>query len=410
MRTGTVFLAAVALGACAFDTSGIDVGDPPSGDEPPVPDDPGDPPVPDVPKNCPGENLAVVPSTVDRCAIPVPAGNLSLGRGAWTLDTTALTLVSADGARVTLGAAAVAQVGGPELAVVAATKIFVSKDAAVRVVGARPLVLVSFSDAKIEGVIDASAAGNAAGGGSGDAAACAGQTGGTGVEQVSTANRAGGSGGGGGAFGTAGGQGATVDNPAAGGVATGGGAPGGIADIVPLRGGCAGGTGGRGGGPGGGGGGAIQIVASLDVEVKGAISVAGGGGAGSVDPSGGGGGGGSGGGILLESAKVVIAGKLTANGGAGGEGRLAGDGTDRGDDGSRDSGTPALGGDSGVFQFGGNGGNGAAGAAAAADGKTGTGNIFDASGGGGGGGGAGRIHLRGDVQIARNAVLSPTPQ
>jgi len=396
----------LAVGGCSFDTSGIDVNTPTDGGV-----DGGDGPAPGVDAACPGQDLRITPSNVDRCAIPSPGGVLSIPPGNWTLDTTALTLQDDQGSSVELSAAAVPQAtaGAPELAVVSVDRLTIASGANVHMVGARALVLVSFGDATIDGNLDASAAGALAGAGAGSDALCGIGLGAPGVEQNDSRNSVGGAGAGGGGFGAPGGQGAIV-NDSAGAEPSLGGDRNGNAEIVPLRGGCHGGKGGHAGGGDGGAGGAIQIVSGARVRIGGILSVAGGGGAGANGSNGGGGGGGgSGGAILIEADRVEISGKLTANGGGGGEGKLTSNG-DVGDNGRRDTADAAAGGDGGVFQGGGNGGNGAAGATAAADGAQGGSSILGAAGGGGGGGGPGRIHLNGAVNVGGGALLSPQPQ
>jgi hypothetical protein len=283
-------LAALALAACAFDGSGLEADD--GGDDILDPDDPDDAPPPPPPENpppvidpgdCPGDDLPFTPSNVDRCQIPTPRLNLNLGQGAWVFDTDALTL-TVDGRPAAIAAAAIAQDGGPELAVVSCKRFFVARGADITVVGARPLLLVAFGEARIEGTIDASATGATAGGGAGDDAICAASNGGPGGDQRDDFNHDGGAGGAGGGFGSAGGDGPALAG-SEGQPASTGGAPSGAATLVPLRGGCRGGAGGNGGGAPGAGGGAIQLVAQTAMRVNGTISVAGGGGGGGAATS-----------------------------------------------------------------------------------------------------------------------------
>jgi hypothetical protein len=409
-------LAALALAACAFDGSGLDADDlgddildPNDPDDQPPPPPPDDPPPVIDPGDCAGDALPFAPSNVDRCAIPTPRDNLNLGQGTWVFDTDALTL-AVDGRPAAIAATAVAQRGGPELAVVACKRFFVARGGNVQVVGSRPLVLVAFGEIRIEGTVDASATGATAGGGAGSDATCGAGVGSTGGDQRDDFDHAGGAGGAGGGFGTAGGDGPALAG-SEGQPASTGGAPGGDASLVPLRGGCRGGNGGNGGGVGGAGGGAIQLVAQAQLRVNGTVSVAGGGGAGGTATSSGGGGGGSGGAILLEARSLEIRGALTANGGGGGEGRLnLGSNGDPGADGDRELADPAGGGNGGTFQFGGNGGSGAAAAIAAAAGATGSRSFAEAAGSGGGGGGVGRVRLNGDVLVGGGAIVSPVAQ
>jgi hypothetical protein len=204
----------------------------------------------------------------------------------------------------------------------------------------------------------------------------------------------GGGGGGGGSFGTrgrSGGLGQFADARAAPGEVEG------SAQLVPLRGGCAGGRGGRGHPTtdrerwGGAGGGAVQISVSGALTIDtGIVSASGGGGQPGVAEEDGGGGGGSGGAVLLEGAPLVVgAGAwVTANGGGGAEGnsQFSADGSP-GADGSADSDAPAPGGS------GHNGGDGGQGGSDTSDATAG-GPCTLKDGAGGGGGGMGRARRR----------------
>ncbi|HET6613270.1 MAG TPA: hypothetical protein VFG83_14835 [Kofleriaceae bacterium] len=210
-----------------------------------------------------------------------------------------------------------------------------------------------------------------------------------------------GPGGGGGGFGSAGGEGgngcissnpdcADVDR-----IRLAGGQEVGEASLVPLRGGCPGGSGGAGGdsgntgfgGDGGNGGSAIQISAGDEINIFGDVIAPGGGGDGAQDGNagscgnGGGGGGGAGGGILLEAPIVGGQGVLDARGGGGGAG--CDDGQANSD---RDGQVDGQGGF--AADNAGGGGDGAF-----ADQPAGAGGTTAGAGGGGGGGGLGRVRI-----------------
>jgi hypothetical protein len=121
-------------------------------------------------------------------------------------------------------------------------------------------------------------------------------------------------GGGGGGHGTVGARGGSSIGVAAGGTA---GSPAGTETLVPLRGGCAGGS-----NDGLGGGGAIQLTSGTQIQINGPIDVGGlQGTIGNIDQLGGVGvaGGGAGGGLLVEAPVVSLgaSAKLLAPGGAG---------------------------------------------------------------------------------------------
>jgi hypothetical protein len=289
----------------------------------------------------------------------------------------------------------VPQASGPDLVVIPIAQLSVASGATLKLTGDKPVVFAVFGDTTIAGTVDASATKATPGaGGNVSCSVGAGDPGDNGVVGSGTGGPGGG-GGGGGAFGSPGGAGGTTDNNqvSKGGVAS---AAEGTPELVPLRGGCAGGRGGDGtkasAAPGGGGGGAVEISAAGTLSISGVVSAGGGGGVNGAEGNGGGGGG-SGGAILLEGETVSIAGSawITANGGGGAAGNpyLNTSGSD-GADGSKNSGSQASGGSGNSGS--GNGGKGAASAGAAQNGADATG-PYGSRGGGGGGGGVGRVRV-----------------
>lgn len=162
--------------------------------------------------------------------------------------------------------------------------------------------------------------------------------------------------------------------------------------LVPLRGGCPGGSDGIGGQ--GIGGGALQLVSRTLITIPGALGANGGGGCVSS-------GGGSGGGLLLEAPVVTVAGGVFANGGGGGCG-----GFSCADSGTNST-TPAAGDDVCTEAV---GGNGAAGTTDATDGTSATNSAGEVNRAGGGGGGFGRIRINTlDATVAGASTFSPSP-
>lgn len=221
------------------------------------------------------------------------------------------------------------------LGIFAAKTVNVPQGITLQVKGSRALVLLASESALIQGAIDASATGQAAGsggfaGGAGNQpgqGSCGGQVGKGDFNGSSC-----GSGSGGGGHGGPGGDGgdSTCTSPKNHQGGVGGANSCGSASLVPLVGGSGGGgaaplvgasSPGPSLGPGGGGGGAVQISAGVSITVgPGGVNTGGGGGGQST--SAGGGGGGAGGAILLEAPKVALntGGTLAANGGGGGGG------------------------------------------------------------------------------------------
>lgn len=204
-----------------------------------------------------------------------------------------------------------AQVGGPELCVIAGEMVSVS--AALSVTGSRPLVLVGTKKITVMGSIDASSGESKTGPGA--QLTCG--TAGNGTGTVS---------------GAGGGAGASFA------FAGGGAAPGGsinttahppdppISALTNVRGGCPGYSGGYASASGntsvalgGAGGGAVYLIAGEEIAQTGTINASGSGGQGGPT-RGGGGGGGSGGVIVLDAPTIAVSGYLIARGGGGGSG------------------------------------------------------------------------------------------
>jgi len=364
-----------------------------------------------------GELLPFAPSNFDPCLLGAPNGALLLEDGGdeYLIDTD-LGMLTGPGVQQLLVGAVIDQTGAPDIFVVVTPSFTLGADAVLGVDGSRAFALVATGDITIAGGLSAGAVAEGSGPGGDNEEACAEARGDNGQLQTRPPFDGAGSGGGGGGFAAAGGAGAPVDqsvdpDP------TSGGAAGGEAPLVPLRGGCAGGTGGvdgLNGGDGGGGGGALQLVAGGAITVDGIVTARGGGGRGisSAVDGGAGGGGGSGGGLLLEAMTVAVNGSVTANGGAGGEGTRTGNTASPGEDGLDASGARAQGGAN--SSEGGDGGDGGAlEAVGGANGLPGDSTPADLAGGGGGGGSAGRIRLRsisGEPAIGDQAVVSPAPQ
>jgi hypothetical protein len=288
-------------------------------------------------------------------------------------------------------------------------------NAPLRVVGSRPVILAVYGDATLNDELLAHSAREASRVGAGSGVGCSGRTGGPGGVGNDD-----GSGGGGGGLATEGGLGGANDDGTAAGGPKGGALTGGFS---PLVGGCRGGTGGGIAGTtpgvGGQGGGALQLSVAGRLTLGSVVSVSGAGGGGgdaTISNAAGGGGGGSGGMLVLEANSLVIESnaRVTANGGAGGEGSDARGGSQSpgtpGADGSTQNDTPVAGGE-GSAEYGGAGGTGAAGSTGPGDGVEGSPPSGGSNGAGGGGGGAaGRILLRGVTgcsSLPTGAIISP---
>ena len=360
--------------------------------------------------SCP---LGCSATSAPHCKIVQPSNNLGAALaqafsesdlelvGDATINTDAGTITDTTGVRVV--STETLSVGLPVQVFLMKVKAFTA--GSITVTGARALAIVASGPVTLNRPINLSASQDISGPG---AASCQGGTG-------AGNNAEGTPGGGGGGFGTIGGTGGTGGSPLLnGGI---GGAVAGNPELVPLRGGCAGGhSGGNGpsaaGGPDpGGAGGAIQIVSNVSITFAAAGEIVVNGGAGKANsntvfclidtPCGFGEGGGSGGAILLEAPLVTVpsGAGLYANGGGGSCGI-----TGAGQAGQRST-TPAAG--QTCSGQNGNGGNGSTGTIAATSGgnKSGLDSI-----GGGGGGGAGRIRINLiGSSFAPGGTISPPP-
>ena len=268
--------------------------------------------------------------------------------------------------------------GAPDVVVLSVGSLNIPAGVKLTPVGDRPAAIMSAGDVTIAGSIEA------IGGLAVTSEPCfGGSSGGTGADNDVP-------GGGGGGFGQAGAGGGTIVGIGAG---KSGGSATGTATLIPLRGGCSGGTDAL--GSAGRGGGAVQITSATAIHVSGAIGANG---AGGVVSSGGG----SGGAILLEAPTVELTGGLFANGGGGGCG-----GFSAGANGSNST-TPALGANCGGNPGTASGGNGGAGTVAPTSGSSTTNRVGSVDRAGGGGGAIGRIRVNTlDMTIAGGGSQSP---
>ena len=284
---------------------------------------------------------------------------------------------------------------------IAFDSIEIGSSSGLLLIGSRPVIFAVRGPVTINGLVSAGANLDVRGAGG---LICDAGTGGTG-------NHAGkpSSGGGGGAFGSAGAQGGAsgVLVAGAGGVAEGN------PELIPLRGGCAGGVGlsqvASMPSPRGAGGGALQISSTGQVLLAGVLTSPGGGGSGGIQGDvGAGAGAGSGGGILLEGTLITLgaAAKLTAHGAAGGGGsddQTGGDGAP-GENGHELDLNAAIGG-----ARGGNAGAGGDGGVRSIPPTAGGSVPMSSRSGGGGGAGLGRIRLNASLgcSIAAGALIDP---
>jgi hypothetical protein len=336
-----------------------------------------------------------VPSNFTEAQLPASAGALDIS------CATTLNTQSADGgidwSSCPTGPAkppfAIIDVGGTPTVLLYADSLVVGSP--LRTLGARPLIIAVRTTVNLSSTINASSASDGLGAG-GQTGCAAGERGGDGDASGSPET---GGGAGGGAFGTNGGSGAAGN----------GGGPRGDAGVVmntnttliPLRGGCRGGSGGRSnmtnGGGGGRGGGALQLSAggAITFASLGSIQANGEGGqGGNAGNRTGGGGGGSGGAILIEGTTLNMAAVsvLAANGGAGAEGSGGSLNGSDGQDGQVSAQAAVC--NATASGCGGNGGSGAARMAGANNGASPAGaGCASNPPGGGGGGGVGRIRL-----------------
>lgn len=349
-------------------------------------------------------------------AITLPAGSV--------VDTD-MGAITAAGTPIAVASATVLQPRGAMLRVFLAQSWIIND---VRIRGTMPVAFIAIDEIKVQGTIDASADGGEDGPG---ARVCGSASGGGGQgEGLFTRPPAQNSGGypaflwnsngfGGGGFGTTGGAGGVQNAGLQIGAA---GQVNGNAELVPLRGGCEGGS--LMPQYGGAGGGAIQLVSSRAVHLiagafsSGIVHVGGGRGVAGVlgsdtspatNPIYGPGGGGSGGGILIEAPSVVLDDGVTLLAGGGGGGGYGAcspgpDGIDAAPRAAPAAGgacsagtTPSAAGGSGATS-----GAGTTGADAATCGATNCGSA------GSGGGGLGRIRINtvdGTYSAGTNSLL-----
>lgn len=264
---------------------------------------------PDAPGPCVSwsSRAGHVPMTCD-----LPAGP------AWTV--TSNTTFNTTNGTYTEGAGPtgmeITQTGGGQIRVISVASFTVAPSATLRVVGSRPLLVLSWSTINVAGIIDVSSvrSGSMTSLGAGaNRMGC--DTGDNGQGNQDSG------GGGGGGFHLGGGKGGNGD----GGNTNGG--PGGGSTPRPaiVVGGCRGGNGGSGSSAGqaGASGGAIQLTAKVSIQLTDTAQISAGGmGGQGGQGDGGGGGGGAGGFIGLDAPTVTtISGALLAsNGGGGGTG------------------------------------------------------------------------------------------
>lgn len=332
------------------------------------------------------------PETFDPCDLPAPSMSLDLGDGVWLFDTNSGALTDPDDNATFPASALITARSDIEARALSVERFSMSAGATLYVRGKRPLIIVSWSDAEVRGVLDVTSRAGMSAAGS-NPGACADTIAGTGAD-----NAQGAGGGGGGGFGTSGAAGGSGDDGLA--IAGGGGA---AASIAAFRGGCSGGDGGNPlHGAGGDGGGALVIAARELVTLTGVVTAGGGGGGAARGGRGGGGGGGSGGYVGLAAASVVLGPSaiVAANGGGGGGGS---DGSPAvaGQDGQ----PSAIAATAGAGQ--GMGSDGGAGGVHSIVPKPGS---SSSRGGGGGGGAVGIVRIDSPLQdIDASAVISPAP-
>lgn len=386
----------------------------PSEAGPPLIDTGIDVPVADAPETC----ATWTARHFTPCAIPGPGPAITVPPGATiTYDTNLPGFVEdppADPPALVLGQ------GGTEAVLISVASLTIPAGTTFRAIGARPLVIASWSTIDIQGVLDVgSSTAQSRSGAGANPTAC-----GVGAAQAGddeTTNGGGSGGGGGGAFRGNGGKGGPGDS--------GGENPGGnggqmLASAPTIvRGGCPGARSGKAGPDpavtastgddtttaGGAGGGAIQLSARLSITVgaMGRVRASGAGGFGAPTGSAcGGGGGGSGGyvGFDAPAYSFVANARVASNGGGGGSSALfvesGGNGGDGTDDATQAPGGPY--GDSCAHP----GPPGAAGTTL--DGPNANqGNV--SCGGGGGGGAVGFILVFGAFTAPADVVFSPTP-
>lgn len=337
------------------------------------------------------------PQLVDPCRLGEPIGTLALfANGEYIYDTDASTLTSPDQTVAVLDSVHIDQ-GAIGLDALLLTSIEVGRDATLRAVGSRALVLASTGNAKLAGTLDVSSGDY--GDGAGANAGCLQAVSRNGASS-DPANK-GASGGAGGTLfdpGAAGAIGAGDGGSPVGGIATGNFA----AAVTSIHPGCGGGDGGLGTtatdfGSAGSGGGAILLAAFGRLTIEGSIEAGGAGGAAATN-WGGGGGGGSGGFIGVVGDEVLVAGALRAHGGGGAAAASHDIAGTAGED-ARSAGASAALGGLGGHEHAGRGGAGATCDQLAEAGEA----VVDGDAGGGGGGGLG------DVVLIAQTTLQTTP-
>ncbi len=294
---------------------------------------------PGIPATCAGPSFGYSPSNFAPASYAPPATSTTIDCSTAYSSTSHAFTGWCSGQTAPTIYPNVAQPGGHAVDLLAFAGLTLDAGSTLTLTGSNPVILAVYGGATISGVIDASAQGATPGAG---AAACAVGAGGGGASGApyTAGITTGAAGGGGGGFAAAGANGdfslyGGVDGgPTTGtdSAASSGGAPHGSSVIVPLSGGCQGGTGaggtaGNGGGAGGAGGGGVQISASGTISGSGTVKANGvtgtvGTSESPATPStdgAAGGGGGSGGSILIESSGPNSL-TLQANGGAGGAG------------------------------------------------------------------------------------------
>jgi hypothetical protein len=313
--------------------------------------------------------------------------------------------------------------GGTEAVLISVESLTVPEGTTLRAIGARPLLIASWSTIVIVGTLDAgsSTADKRIGAGA-NPTLCNALRAAAGDDE--TTNGGGSGGGGGGAFagnGGKGGPGDDLENPGGIGGQKVVGAP------TIVRGGCPGAASGKAGPdaqvtaptgddtttPGGPGGGAIQLSARVSITVAptGRVRAGGAGGRGAPDGTAcGGGGGGSGGFIGFDAPAYAFqaSARVASNGGGGGSSAefqsIGGNGGGHGGDG-RDDATPAPGGVYGSSCA----IDGPAGAAGATLDGPNASQASAACGGAGGAGGVGFILVFGAFTPPASVVFSPAP-
>ena len=372
---------------------------------------------------------------VEACDLATPAPPLDLAdtQSPYTFDTTVGELRDKTSALLYQSSATVQQADQSLVALMNVEGFRLRAGAQLFVVGNKPLLVASWSEIDVSGIIDAGSHATETDPsahswstthlGAGANVDCATHAGTVGTSALSSG---GSGGGGGGAFNGSGGNGSGGDMCGGGCPRPGG--PGGMKFTTPpsvIRGGCPGATSGTAGSgaqspststtvaAGGGGGGAIELAARTEIRITGQVLAGGAGGAGAQSgAASSGGGGGSGGYIGLDAPRVVITGVVAANGGGGGGSGPFSDLPARGWPGAdgQASVMPAPGGDGGsLHPATANpvcGVSGAAGGAVSANGANAT--AMDACGGGGGGGGAGFVMVFSTMFDGSSGAISPT--